>query len=371
MTDSKNLENILNEKSTGINGILDNAKTDKEKTNKRYDSKVNTVNKNRRKELKELDKQRTLDVATLEESYKPQIVNALTQDLQSDYNCLLDACDYIPVSDDLINEAIEAKQFLVGKHKETVEQFKKFMRPELKELVEKEDPKEMRNPKEINTYVSYNGDRAYVVVPTIEGPQEGLAKELEEKINQVIDHGEITVGRGKKLKFEGEPIGYSNGFLVFGISSNESPKEIARYLKEKLNHPNIQPSGFEDKNLVHKSIPLEYGVFKGFRGDAQEEAGVVAIKVASPKKPFKIPKKYNDINKVIDDYNTINAAFKKENEGRDITKAELNGFKAEGISGSTLYASLREYIRNGALNKDNVEEGSSLEKYVKTKRAKI
>ena len=372
----KNLEIILGKLEKKLDRKTSSFERKEKDLDKKYSKKIKDLIKKRTSEREKLHNEKTTVIEDLKKDSYSGAVEALIQDLKDDYRCLQKKCTYKNISQKEIDHAVEIKKVLSKlKMPEERETILKGLKTETRKLIEYEELDSFLTKKEINTYVTSKGDKCYVLAPVIEDKDNGLVKELVDKLLGVVGLGKISEDVGKTFKFQEDEIEYPQKFLMLGITSySGDAKDLAKALIRKLNDSEIQPKGFKERNLVHKAISLDYNILKSFKeyglkGIQKKEIQEAKDKPQEIKKSFKISKKYQDPDAVLDAYSKLREEYKEE-YGKEIGISEITKQRIDGILGWDLYYALKGHVEKGFISLEKVPKGSSLENYVKKHKKK-
>lgn len=219
------------------------------------------------------------------------------------------------------------------------------------------DPKVMRamdlvsgrskTKKDITSYIAVGRAGVYLVSPFDSTKSEGLAKNLENKIYETVDSGDVALGAPKEYDFKrGAPVGpsthvnfsadinASNGFMIYTLAPSIPAEldKLAKMLSEKFEQ--LQPEGFKEANLTHRTHVIDPDVVNYFRSHNSSEMYTVEDELAKLQSEGRTSLPYDEAARII---------------GR--TKKAVSMLATKGIvekteSGEVAIASLINYIAN-------------------------
>lgn len=257
-----NLENILNEKNDAIDKVTSKIASALVKEEKKYQSRVKSIEKRKHAQLNELN-----------QDYCPKVTEALISDLTNDSQVMVERSNYTALPQEKLDEVLKIKKSIEDL-KSRAKSKKEFERPlnvllsylpqETKDLINAPDIEKAKDKSQITTYVTSNGDSCYILCPITDKPSDKLSNDIQDRLLGVITRGKVIKG-GDYLYFRGNAPDYANGFLFFKIEPDSSQPEIlAKELISKLNDEHIQPESFKKAGITHLVKPLDYNIFKNF-----------------------------------------------------------------------------------------------------------
>lgn len=201
-----------------------------------------------------------------EEFYTQSCVKIL-EALKSDYDEIQGRSEFtsLELDDKKLNAVIKIYNTLkevgegVGKSKliEAVEQMGGKKMKKAVRIISKGIPQD----KEVFSYLATDGPICYLISPILTDRKQmkPLARDLEEKITDLLVHGEASPERGIYIKFSADP-DVIKGFLFHKITTREGDKyqKLADSLVEKFIE--LQPESFKQANLTHKVSKLDFDI---------------------------------------------------------------------------------------------------------------
>ena len=265
-----------------------------ERTIKRTGERISAIGKSRAKELRRQMRERDRAIEKIQGAYDKQVqeldtaTNARKQEVEDSshrrtaYDILTELADNYKVLDgrsvlaSISEELMEKARGVIKLSSEAEEPGRKIIDGMVGILggevgnVIKALTTSGTEPRDIVSYIGAFGNTGYIAIPVITSPAD-LGKNLETKLDEVLDTGEITLGlngtvhksgvvqvadaevQGFRADLEETP----SGFVMYSLSPltpTLSSDELAQALAEKFNAPEIQPGGFKKSNLTHRVL---------------------------------------------------------------------------------------------------------------------
>jgi hypothetical protein len=255
-----NLENMLNEKENKMSKIRSSIAQNLVREEEKYKAKVEDINSEGLVALNSLD-----------HDYAPKLTESLIADLTNDSQIMIERANYSAIPKEKIEEALKIKESLSElksskRFKSRIEtplnNLLQYLPQETKDLINLPDIEKVKKQETITTYIISNSNGCYVLAPVTDKPSDRFSKDVEEKILGVLNVGKVGAGK-ETVFFKGDGPEYVHNFMMFKIDTSH-PDYVAKELIKRFNNEHIQPQSFKDGNIIHKVVPLEYGLFKNF-----------------------------------------------------------------------------------------------------------
>jgi len=280
---------------------------------KLFEKERNAISKRSKTAVSRLEKKREVETERINAQYESQIAEQrkifedqkeqayqgyirraageLTCELQHDYDILQERSSLLRISEDDLEKARKVQQTLgrLGDEKA------KDMLKEILQIVGTEEGIQIAlsqlarepTPHTIISYIAGGKDnKVYLLSPIYDSTKQELAKDLENKILDILKPGDIYVGRiiqqdtqrngsnprAAKIEFSHE-YDIVNGFLLYRLKvpkqDSSVPELVVKGLVEKMNE--LQPASFEKVKLTHRVQLIEPALMDYFKAHSVED----------------------------------------------------------------------------------------------------